>query len=46
MRCAGCGQTIEGEPFWVDNEAYCSEQCAEEFALDEEGEEWEEEYEA
>ncbi len=46
MRCAGCGQTIEGKPFWVDNEAYCSEEYAEEFALDEEEEEWEEEYEA
>jgi len=46
MRCAGCGQTIKGEPLWVDNQVYCSEECAEEFTYDEEEEEWEEEYES
>jgi hypothetical protein len=48
MRCIGCGQTIEGEPFWVDDGPYCSPECAEEFAFDgelDEEEEWEEELE-
>ncbi len=29
MKCASCGEIMEGDPMWVDGEAYCSEECAE-----------------
>ena len=29
MRCASCGDTIEGAPIWMDGDVYCSEECAE-----------------
>ena len=46
MRCASGGEKIEGAPIWRDDEAYCSEECAEIEAMDDdfedEGEECEE----
>lgn len=48
MRCTGCGQTIKGKPYWVDDDPYCSPECAEEYSSEEdldeeEEEEWEKE---
>ncbi len=49
MRCASCGEIIEGAPIWRDDEAYCSEECAEIGPLaddyDQDYEDYEEEYE-
>lgn len=47
MRCAYCGEKIEGTPIWRGDEAYCSEECADlETVEDEcEDEEHEEDYE-
>lgn len=28
MKCASCGDKIEGDPTWVDGEVYCCEECA------------------
>lgn len=28
MKCASCGTRIKGDPVWVDDEPYCSEECA------------------
>ena len=28
MKCASCGERIEGTPVWMDDEAYCSAECA------------------
>jgi len=46
MRCAYCGEKIEDEPVWRENEPYCSEECADLATTEEEEEEeWEEEEE-
>jgi predicted nucleic acid-binding Zn ribbon protein len=45
MNCASCGDKIKGEPIWKDDEAYCSEECADMGPLDEDLEEEEEEEE-
>ncbi len=29
MKCACCGEIIEGDPIWADDMPYCSEECAE-----------------
>ena len=28
MICVGCGDKIKGEPYWVDRNPFCSEECA------------------
>ena len=51
MRCAYCGEKIEDEPVWREDEPYCSEECADLATAEEEeeeeleDEEWEEEEE-
>ncbi len=44
MNCASCGDKIKGEPIWVEDEPYCSEECADMGPLDED-EEFDEEEE-
>ncbi len=46
MRCAYCGEKIDGEPIWKNNQPYCSEECYElASSEEEESEEMEEEEE-
>ncbi len=28
MICVGCGDKIIGEPYWVENQPFCCEECA------------------
>jgi hypothetical protein len=44
MNCASCGDKIKGEPIWLDDEPYCSQECAD-LGPVEEDEEYEEEEE-
>jgi endogenous inhibitor of DNA gyrase (YacG/DUF329 family) len=36
MICVGCGEKIKGEPYWLDNQPFCSKECAEIDSEDEE----------
>lgn len=36
MRCTNCGEVIEGEPVWVEDEPYCCQECADEMILEDE----------
>jgi endogenous inhibitor of DNA gyrase (YacG/DUF329 family) len=36
MICVGCGEKIKGEPYWLDNQPFCSRECAEIDSEDEE----------
>ena len=45
MKCASCGDKIKGDPVWMDDEAYCSEECADMGPVEEEEPEEEEEEE-
>jgi endogenous inhibitor of DNA gyrase (YacG/DUF329 family) len=45
MRCAYCGEKIEDEPVWREDEPYCSKECADLATTEEEWEEEEEEEE-
>jgi hypothetical protein len=45
MRCASCGEKIEGTPIWREDEAYCSEDCADLETIEDEYEDEEEEHE-
>jgi hypothetical protein len=42
MKCASCGDKIKGDPVWMDDEAYCSEECADMGPVEEEEPEEEE----
>jgi len=44
MNCASCGDKIKGEPIWLEDEPYCSQECAD-LGPVEEDEEYEEEEE-
>lgn len=43
MKCTSCGEKIKGKPVWVDDDPYCSEECA--GTISEEDEEFEKEEE-
>ena len=45
MRCVYCGEKIEDEPVWREDEPYCSKECADLATTEEEWEEEEEEEE-
>jgi hypothetical protein len=45
MMCASCGDKIKGDPVWMDDEVYCSEECADMGPVEEEEPEEEEEEE-
>ncbi len=38
MKCASCGDTIKGDPLWVDDLPYCCEECADMGPFEEEEE--------
>lgn len=45
VKCAWCGETINSDPVWRDEELYCSDECADMGPFEEEEEKWEEEEE-
>jgi len=45
MKCASCGEEIEGKPIWKDDKPYCSEECADMESMEEEEEKEDEEEE-
>ncbi|PJA30254.1 MAG: DNA gyrase inhibitor YacG [candidate division Zixibacteria bacterium CG_4_9_14_3_um_filter_46_8] len=42
MICVGCGDKIVGKPYWIEDQPFCSQECAE--AGMDDGEMLEEEY--
>jgi hypothetical protein len=45
MKCASCGEEIMGDLVWRDDDPYCCEECADIGPLDDEQEEFKEEFE-
>ena len=45
MRCTSCGEKIECDPIWKEDEACCSEECAEMGLLEDDDEDEEEDEE-
>ncbi len=45
MKCASCGDKIKGEPIWIDDDPFCSEECADIGPMDDDDEFEEEEEE-